>query len=227
MSDEEQLPAEAREVVREVLEFAREIMDITRPLAPLGEEAVGIALDWARYWRYRNALRIRDRVNELHRERGITTKVPIPPRLGIPLLDAASMEDDPNLQELWAGLAANATDPNRRQDAKKIFTHVLSNIEPIDTTILDYLIKHHRSNGKGEEIKIEDVAATLGINSTKIQASLHNLARLGCLRAEPPARHAAFTDMVGRVSTAPSIWSDEGDFHLTSLATELLEACKV
>jgi hypothetical protein len=70
----EQLPAEMRNLSREVLDFAREILDITKPLAPLGEEAAGIALDWVRYYRYLNALVTRDRVNDIHKERGIATK---------------------------------------------------------------------------------------------------------------------------------------------------------
>ena len=135
----EELPAEIQNVTREVIDFAREIIDIAKPLAPLGDEAAGIALDWLRYYRYRNALIIRDRINEIHQERGIAAKIPIPARFGIPLLEAASMEDDPSLQEMWAGLAANATDPNRRQNMKKVFIHIISSIEPIDTIILRYL----------------------------------------------------------------------------------------
>jgi hypothetical protein len=222
----EQLPAEVQNLTREVLDFVREIMDITKPLAPLGEEVIGIPLDWVRYYRYRNALVIRDRINEIHRERGITRKVPIPPRIGIPLLDAASMEDDPILQEMWAGLAANATDPNKRQETKKVFIDILSGLEPIDTVILRYLANSwdQASREEGQQIKIEEASAALSISHTEIQGSLHNLARLGCVRVETPEVLSALESSVP--PTAPSIWSDEGEYHLTSLATDLLRACQ-
>ena len=57
------------------------------------------------------------------------------------------------------------------------------------------------------------------------RSSLHNLTRLGCLRAESPVPFRSPES--APVSTAPSIWSDEGDYYLTSLATDLLEACEV
>lgn len=89
MNDQPKLPADVESAIREVLEFAREIMDITNPLAPLGDELVGIPWDGLRFYRRKNALVIRDRVHKVHRERGIDTTLLMPPRLGIPLLDAA------------------------------------------------------------------------------------------------------------------------------------------
>jgi len=89
MNDQPKLPAEVESAIREVLEFAREIMDITKPLAPLGDELVGIPWEGLRFYRRKNALIIRDRVHKVHRERGIETTFLMPPGLGIPLLDAA------------------------------------------------------------------------------------------------------------------------------------------
>jgi hypothetical protein len=225
-----QLPAEIKDVTRKVLDFAREIIDITKPLVPLGEEAAGIALDWLRFYRYQNTLKIRDRVHEIWKERSVTKTIPIPVRLGIPLLEAASMEDDPTLQEMWAGLVANVTDPNRRQKLRKVFSAILSDFEPIDSIVLRYLAAHwdHDSSEKGEEIQIKVASIELEIGTNEIQLSLHNLARLGCLRIEPPRTLGGFvTGSAGRpLNTAPSILSSEGDFYVTTLAVDLLETCE-
>ena len=70
-------------------------------------ELGGITKDWAKYWRYKNALIINDKVEAIHKKRGIEGKtIPIPLRCGIPLLESASQEDDSFLQEFWVGLDA-------------------------------------------------------------------------------------------------------------------------
>jgi hypothetical protein len=71
-----------------------------------GVEHLGQAFsNWAAVFQYKNALRLIDQVETIHRERGLAGKtVPIPPRLGVPLLQQATLEDDEKLLEMWAAL---------------------------------------------------------------------------------------------------------------------------
>jgi hypothetical protein len=69
------------------------------------EELGGAFKDWAATFRYRNALKLADQVEKIHAERKLLGKtIPIPPRLAIPLLESATLEDDETLSEMWAGL---------------------------------------------------------------------------------------------------------------------------
>ncbi len=78
-------------------------------------EVGDIVHDWAKYFHYKNLLRIQDKVEAIHRERKIEGKtIPIPPRYAVPLIQNAFQEGDETLQEMWAGLIANSMDPGRR-----------------------------------------------------------------------------------------------------------------
>jgi hypothetical protein len=144
------------------------------------------------------------------------------------LLAAATLEDDPTLQEMWAGLIANATDPKRRQDAKKVFTHILASLEPLDVMVVRYLNEHGewkpQSYQPGRIIEIPNIASTLGVSRDEIQLSLNNLSRIGCLRFDQPGEFLVSEE--SHYDTSPAINSDEGSYHLTSLATTLLDACQ-
>lgn len=101
----------------------------------------GAFADWAASFRYKNALRLMDEVEAIHQERGIVGKtVPIPPRLGIPLIQRATLEDDEGLSAMWAALTANALDPNRHVEARRGFTDLLSSLEPIDALVLQGIV---------------------------------------------------------------------------------------
>ncbi len=85
--------------------------------------------DWAKFYRYKNLLKINDKVVQLHKERGMQGKsVPIQPSIGIPLIEAASLAEDENLQQKWATLIANATDPNYKDKIRKSYIDILSSL---------------------------------------------------------------------------------------------------
>lgn len=86
---------------------------LLKVVAAPAEQIAGIAEDWLRLLRYKNLLVIRDKVEVLHKERGVLgKKVPMPPKFAIPIVDAASLEEEESLQDLWARLIAGATDPS-------------------------------------------------------------------------------------------------------------------
>jgi len=81
----------------------------------------GAVADWARYFRYKNFLRIADMVNEIHAARRLAGKAgPIPPQYALPILEGASLENEESLQKLGAGLIANASDPDLKLNLKKV-----------------------------------------------------------------------------------------------------------
>ena len=70
-------------------------------------EANALIGDQIRFWRWRNQLRILERANDILKQKGISPKK-VSPKVLVPLIEAASLEDDPSLQEMWARLIASA-----------------------------------------------------------------------------------------------------------------------
>ncbi len=169
------------EMVSAVTRFADRIVG-----APL--EQVGLYLgDTLAFYRYRHLLKIRDKVEEIHRQRGLHGEVlPIAFRNAIPLLDKASLEDDDLLQDMWATLIANATDPTKRFNLKKIHIDVLASFEPLDARVLSNIATTPEGIGitRGAP-SLRTIVKDLGVSDSEVMLSLQNVARLGCITDIP------------------------------------------
>ena len=176
-------------------------------------------LDRAKLYRYKNTLNIMDDVKEIHRQRKIEGKpIPIPPRNAIPLLEKASLEDEEEIQKLWAGLIANATDPDKRLQINKIYIDILSNLEPLDVLVLKTLWRATDS----DEHSFAWLGAITGATRVELLISIQNLSRLGCVRDE---RRMLINDME-RWTTGIRVEEPGTEFHVTLLGRSLLEACE-
>jgi len=188
-------------------------------------ELGGAIHDWARLFRYKNLLRLQDKVEEIHAARKLQGRnIPIAPRFAIPLLQAASEEDDESLQNMWAALIANATDPETQLEPRKIFTDILSSLEPLDAEILRYLAGQgwlmHR-NVPGGGITVSKLSSSLNAPEKRIQISLQNLHRLGCVIDE----YKATWDQIDTTSFGQRVTDPKTTFRPSPLGFELLEAC--
>ena len=190
-------------------------------------EISGSLHDWAKYFRYKNLLRIKDKVEALHILRKLNGQsIPVPPRFAIPLLEAASEEDDDSIQSLWAGLIANATDPQRHLEPKKIFIEILSSLEPFDARLLQYLASQGWlmfQNVPGGGVTVSKLETALGVPKVDVQFSLQNLHRLGCVVDE----YQPTWDELGSSSIGIRILNDKVIFRPSPLGFLLLEACDV
>lgn len=93
--------------------------------------------DWASYFRMKNLIRIQDRVEEIRKTRAKKGKAtPIPPRLAIPLINEASLEDAKEVQELWAQLIAKAMDDDSSVKVHPAFIEVIKQLSPDEALIL-------------------------------------------------------------------------------------------
>ena len=133
MEEEAKAVQEVAKTTRKGFEIAEKLGSLLKTIFGEGFSHIGDSFsDWAKYFRYKNLIKLQDRIKSLHVKRGIEGKtIPIPPRYALPLLDSASLEDDENIQDKWAGLIANATDPDKRFQFQKIFIRILSNLEPL------------------------------------------------------------------------------------------------
>jgi hypothetical protein len=225
---------EEAEAVKEIVKTTGKAIDAGVKLGGffrlvLGDTAIelgGVVNDWTKYFRYKNLLKIQDKVFDLHAKRKFEGKtIPIPPRYAIPLIQNASQEDDDDIQSLWAGLVANATDPNKRLNINKIYIEILSSLEPIDVQIMIYFSKqgwHLIPEVPGGGITVERLSSDLNLIENDIVISLQNLHRLGCLIADfEPTWHD-----VGKSSFGLLVKNKKATFRPSPLGFSLLEACE-
>jgi len=183
-----------------------------------GFEQLGLTfLDWATFIRQKNFLKIYDLVNEIHKKRGVEGKTnPILPRLGIPMINEATLEDREEIQKLWAGLIANATDPNKRFNIQKTHIDILSKLEPLAAELLEWF-----GNQKNPSINItqREIIESFGVPDVGIETLLENLINLGCIHGSS----------INTLDDVGPIYSKVGYpntiFYLTATGESLLEAC--
>lgn len=124
------------------------------------------------------------------RTRGLTEPTrAVPLKLAIPPLQAASIEDDDDLQDMWSGLLVNAADADSGIDVKRAFIDILERISPLEAHILKtiYGLDFEQTRATGAETarlpKTATVCRSEGDNSPEppmeIALALGNLTPLG------------------------------------------------
>ncbi|HUA21865.1 MAG TPA: hypothetical protein VMB25_24135 [Bryobacteraceae bacterium] len=85
-----------------------------------------------------NAINVIAAAERARREAGVTvTKIPL--RILQPVLDGASIEDDPDIQARWACLLTNAADPREVTPVSPMFPFILRDLGPREVKFLDAL----------------------------------------------------------------------------------------
>lgn len=225
---------ETAKATQEVAKTAAKAIEATEKLGGFLTKVVGGTLvelggtlqDWAKYFRYKNLLNIQDRFEEIHASRQLDGKAtPIPPRYAIPLIQRASEEDDEIIQELWAALIANATDPNKHLDLKKVLLDVVASLEPLDVRILRHLNSQgwlmHR-NVPGGGITVAALVQQFGVSEEYVRLSLQNLNRLGLLGDE---FESTYND-IDTTSFGLRVTHPKTTFRPSPLGFALLKACE-
>lgn len=191
---------EAAKAVQKATDAGRELGAFAKLVLGSGFAELGGAFaDWAATFRYERAVELAQRVHRAHKRRGTEGRtVPIPPRLGIPLLQQATLEDDEVLVSMWSALIVNATDPDRTTEARRSYCGLLSSMEPLDALVLkeihrwraehpnrEVVIKGYGLTEEEREVyrskwpNIRNLEETLGTAQSGLALSLENLERLG------------------------------------------------
>ena len=66
------------------------------------DEIAGIVTDRLRFIRWKRTVQMADEVNKILEEKKITDTRAVPPKIALPILEEASLEEDQNLQFLWS-----------------------------------------------------------------------------------------------------------------------------
>lgn len=192
--------SETAKATQEIAKAAGKGIDATRALGgfvaryiagPL-EQASGIVEDKLAYMRWERQQRFMLRAEEFLRARGLAapTKA-VPLKLAIPLLQAASIEDDDELQDMWARLLVNAADAESGIDVKRAFVDILGLMSPLEARILKTIYSMDFEQTRARGAVTADLPAAAAIEHEdrdsleppiEIALALGNLTRLGVLR---------------------------------------------
>lgn len=152
------------------------------------EQTAGIINDRLKLFRWQRQIRYVDRVNQILAERGIKDTVAVPPKFALPILEGASLEDEDELQDLWARLIATALDPRAEVSMRMAFIEIIKSLNATDIKILKFFYDVIQSDTRVKREIILDyrlnkqqICDALNLDSHTYEVSIFNLFRAQCL----------------------------------------------
>jgi len=162
------------------------------------EQITGIFEDKLKYIRWERQERLFMKAQEFLNKEGIEApNKPIPLKYAVPLLQAASLEENDQLQDLWAKLLVNFSIVSSSIEASRTYIDILERISPLEAEIINavyihpYKVIHHKGVGTQKLPSTSDAlpekmdeAARKAVEiepSSEIKLALANLDRLGVL----------------------------------------------
>ena len=157
------------------------------------EQASGIVEDKLTYKRWERQVRLMQRAEEFLDQQGL--KAPtrsVPMKVAIPIFEAASMEEDDELQDIWARLLVNAADADSGADVTRALVTIIQDFGPLEARLLQAIddapaaiypsdailttLLPHAYLDEGDDS--DDLAA---LPPEPVQVALWHLMRLGCI----------------------------------------------
>ncbi len=152
---------------------------LQRIAGPLADEIGDSLAIIARPYRIRLSLKMFQKTQRMLEESGISPQA-VPPRLFLPMMEAASIEKDEDLHTRWAALLANAA--TSTDVVHPSYIEVLKQLTSVEARLLDALYKI--AKGKKWE-KVETTAVTddeFKAAGAKLSTWFNNLIRLGLIQ---------------------------------------------
>ncbi len=161
MDDEGQINEiiEGAKAVQEAAKATGKVVDglgdagkfLGRVFGPLVVNGVGIIADRVKFYRIEQAIKLSEKTKKILKDRGIEDQTrSVHPKIAIPLIENATLEDNETLHSLWAQLLANAMDPNYKHDITPMHVSIMKELQPNDviilSTILQFIKKADRFN---------------------------------------------------------------------------------
>jgi len=191
-------------------------------------EVAGMLTDRLKFARWTRLVDMQSQVNEILSNRHISDTRSVPPKLALPLLEEASLEDDTDLQKLWSHLLANAMDPSFSGDLRTGFVEMIKGLTALDAKILEFFYQvlmreGHLSPLEGviqHSLKKEQIMQALSITEADYQVSAFNLMRVQCI-----APAVLKTSGISFGDEATTIYKGIDAVTLTPLGVKFAQAC--
>lgn len=193
------------------------------------EQAVGILGDKLKFMRWERKIRLIDRVEEISEQRGnVGKEIPVPPKLAIPIIENASLEEDNLLQDLWAKMIVSAQDHELKSKVRSAFIDIIKQLESRDVIFLDALyrsalsalVQHPEARETNITFPKSEIIKGLNLEEREYENIVDNLMRVRCLKSE--VKVMPFFSIEGESATV-----DKGYDSLcfTELGVSFVESC--
>lgn len=135
------LSNEDAEVAKKALDIAERFGNFFSKVAGVPiEQAMGILGDKLKFMRYERQIRLMQRVESLRHETGIQIpSTPTPLNLIVPILIEGSLEENDELQELYAHLLVNSANNNYQGEIRRLHVEILKQLNHLEVKILQKL----------------------------------------------------------------------------------------
>jgi len=189
-------------------------------------DAAGLIGDRVKFYRWERQLRLGDEADKILRDRGVTDTKPVPPKVAIPLIEAATLEDKDELQDRWARLLANAMDPGFSGDVRVTLVEILRSLTTTDVRVLETIYNTLKQKGVTSaqlaawRTPKQSLTAVLGLTEEQYYLSIYNLFRVQCLAP------AVIVGGVRMGSEPLTIFKGAEEVCLTVLGWSLVDACR-
>jgi hypothetical protein len=186
---------------------------LQRVAGPLGDEVGESLALMARPYRIKLSLKMFHKTQRMLGEAGIAPQA-VPPRLFLPMLEAASIENDEDLHTKWSALLANAAaSPGKVHPS---YIEILKQLTPDDARFLDKL--YIATN----DTRFRQLKGLLGEDQFGIP--FQNIVRLGLVQT---TYQVDGMKVKMRHGDDPYVSGDMDEDHwLTDFAVGFIEACR-
>lgn len=106
--------------------------------APALEEVGLLVKDQVRYWRLKNVLSIFEKAKGKMEFNDDTLQLKANPRVGLSIIENGSLNDDSEMQNLWAGLFVSSCTTDGQDDENIIFVDLLKQLTKVQARILKH-----------------------------------------------------------------------------------------
>ena len=217
--------------VKLVTDFAREVVSPTAKAT--GEGIAAPIKHWAEQRSQRAAKTVVDAAVMLD-EAGIKAQA-VPPQISVPLLQAASMLDDPELHTRWAALLASAATPG--SDIIPGFVEILRQLTSVQAQILDWMYAKEYEQIRDlprnwPDVERKDIEEKFNLSAKQYALLITDLERLQLIEPRRDLRLSDeghdIVDMERMIPLIVDRWNSRVKYDsigFTSLGLQFIEAC--
>lgn len=222
------------------VDSVRELLE--KLVGPAAGEVGELLADGVRSHRFKNQVSILVRSQEILIQAGLSPRA-VPLRTLVPMLDAASLEDDPDLSDMWATLIAAAASRPDSDPVPPAFPEIMRQLSPLDARLFNQGFQRWGLPIPPEESAVHWNKLPREAELPGKAITLNNLERLGLVEVDSGVGRDLDTieREIGKVyqhladpysgsTQRPHFWhrrnaKDAGTVVLTALGFAFLRAC--
>lgn len=159
------------------------------------EQLSGIAEDNFKFMRWERQVRLMDRANTILKARGMTAATrAVPLNIAVPILQAGFLEENNELQDIWANMLVNAADESVDVQFRRAFISIAEDLTYLDKQVLECIYSTSLNVNNDVAISVQGLPMQpLVLESPvnketesapvdlQVEVSLGNLSRLGMI----------------------------------------------